>query len=210
MGSRRSPDLRTLASLSRVRLLYALLQRGSLTVEELAHEAALHPNTTREHLHRLIADGYAVSHTLRTPSRGRPKVVYALANDRNDPIQAKKLQSAKQRIEQLKRLLPVTIGGPPSSAADYQVDMVEDHMDQCGFDSTVDRESLCVHIHECPVKALAQEHPEVCQVHYHLVDSALHRVDGPLETVRLNRLDTTDGCSVDLRRNDEEGTAPPS
>jgi predicted ArsR family transcriptional regulator len=210
MGSRRPPDLRTLASLSRVRLLYALLQRGSLTVDELADEAELHPNTTREHLHRLIDDGFAVSHTLPSPSRGRPKVVYALAGDRNNPIQAKKIHSAKQRIEQLNRLLPVTIGAHAPSAADDQVDMVEDHMDQCGFDSTVDRENLCMHIHACPVEALAREHPEVCQVHFHLVDSALHRVDGPLEAASLNRLDPSDGCSVDLRRNDEEGTLPPS
>ena len=210
MGSRRPPDLRTLASLSRVRLLYALMQRGSLTIDELADEAELHPNTTREHLHRLIDDGFAISHTLKSPLRGRPKVVYALANDRNDPVQARKIQSAQGRIKQLNRLLPVTIGARAPSTADDQADMVEDHMDQCGFDATVDRKGLCVHIHECPVKVLAKEHPEVCQVHYHLVDSALHRVDGPLETVRLNRLDPTDGCSVDLRRNDEEDTRSPS
>lgn len=208
MGSRRPPDLRTLASLSRVRLLYALLQRGSLTVEELAVEAELHPNTAREHLHRLIDDGFAVSHTLKTTSRGRPKVLYALAHDRNDPVLAKKIASAHQRIDQLNRLLPVTIGAPARSAADGQVEMVEDHLDQCGFDATVDRDHRCVHIHECPVESIAREHPEVCQVHFHLVDSALHRVDGPLKATRLNRLDPDDGCSVDLRETGEDGTSP--
>ncbi|MEO7123452.1 MAG: ArsR family transcriptional regulator [Lacisediminihabitans sp.] len=212
MGSRRPPDLRTLASLSRVRLLYALLKRGSLPIDELADEAELHPNTTREHLHRLIDDGFVVSHTLASPFRGRPKVVYALAADRNDPIQAKKIRLAKQRIGQLNRFLPVTIEATRASAAsaaddqaDDQADMVEDHMDQCGFDSTVDREGLCLNIRTCPVETLAREHPEVCQVHFHLVDSALHRVDGPLETTRLNRLHPTNGCSVDLHRTDGDG-----
>jgi predicted ArsR family transcriptional regulator len=179
------------------------MQRDSMTVDELADEAELHPNTTREHLHRLIDDGFAVSHTVKSPSRGRPRVVYALADNRSGPIQAKKIHSAKLRIEQLNRMLPATDGIPPQSAADDQVDMVEDHLDQCGFDSTVDRKDLCVHIHECPVQDLAREHPEVCQVHFHLVSSALHRVDGPLETAKLNSLDPAHGCSVDLRRKDE-------
>ncbi|WP_349897853.1 helix-turn-helix transcriptional regulator [Parafrigoribacterium soli] len=205
MGSRRPPDLRTLASLSRVKLLYALLQHGSLTVEELAAEADLHTNTAREHLHRLIEDGFAVSRPLRNTSRGRPKVVYALAENRNDPVQAAKINAALQRVEQLNRLFPGAEGAEERTAADRQVDMVEDHMDQCGFDTTVDKKNLCVHIYECPVEALAREHPEVCQVHFHLVGTALRRVDGPLETAKLNRLDPDDGCSVDLRRNDEEG-----
>ncbi len=204
MGSRRPPDLRTLASLSRVKLLYALLQHGCLTVEELAVEANLHTNTAREHLHRLIDDGFAVSQPLRSTSRGRPKVVYALAGDRDDPIQAEKISAALHRIEQLNRLFPGADGTQERTPADQQVDMVEDHMDQCGFDATVDRDDLCVHIRECPVEALAREHPEVCQVHFHLVGTALHRVDGPLEAAKLNRLDPDDGCSVELRRTEEE------
>lgn len=186
------------------------MQQDSLTVDELADQAELHPNTTREHLHRLIDDGFAVSHTLKSPSRGRPKVVYALADNTSGPIQAKKIRSAKLRIEQLSRMLPTTNGTPTQSAADDQVDMVEDHLDQCGFDSTVHRENLCVQIHECPVQDLAREHPEVCQVHFHLVGSALGRVNGPLETAKLNRLDPTDGCSVDLRRKDEGEPQPHS
>lgn len=199
MGSRRPPDLRTLASLSRVKLLYALLQRGSLTIEELAEEAGLHTNTAREHLHRLIDDGFVVSKPLPSASRGRPRVEYALAMDRNDPVQAAKIQSALERVDQFNRLFRTGDGGQERSDADLQVDMVEDHMDQCGFDSTVDRERLCVHIHQCPVETLAREHPEVCQVHFHLVGAALQSVDGPLETERLNRLEPVDGCSVDLR-----------
>lgn len=179
-----------------------MLQHGPLTIEKLAEAAELHTNTAREHLHRLITDGFAVSTTHPSASRGRPKVVYSLALDRDDPIQAMKIESALERIERLNRLFPDSNGEEERSDSDRQVDMVEDHLDQTGFDATVDRKALCVHIHECPVEALAREHPEVCQVHFHLVGSALGRVDGPLETAQLNRLEPIDGCSVDLRRTD--------
>jgi predicted ArsR family transcriptional regulator len=208
MASHRAPDYRTLASLSRVKLLNALAEKDSLTVEELAEATGLHPNTAREHLHRLIDTGFVSSRTRPGTTPGRPRLTYTTEVDRDDPIQAEKMRAATQRAEYIRWLLPTTTVTQKSTATNRQVDMLEDHFDQCGFDATVDTDSLSVKVHVCPFEKLARDHPEVCRAHFHLIGLTLHRVDGPLEADALHRLDPVDGCSVDLRRHPVDSQSP--
>ena len=108
MAIRRTAAARTLASNSRVDLL-ALLQDGSAhTIAELAAATGLHENTTREHLQRLVADGFA----LRTPEhrtvRGRPRMVYRLvsAEDiRADPEAKRRIEDSIARVALTRVLL---------------------------------------------------------------------------------------------------------
>lgn len=199
MASRRAPEYRTLASLSRVRLLNALFDKPDSTVEELAEVTELHPNTAREHLNRLIVSGYVRSRTQHGTTPGRPKLTYTTETDRNDPIQAEKREAATQRARYLRWLLPLAAQPPESTAIGRQVDMLEDHLDQSGFQTTVEADNYHVTVHLCPFEELARQNPEVCQAHSHLIDLALQREDGPLEVDELHSLDPEDGCSVDLR-----------
>lgn len=179
-----------------------------MTVEELAEATGLHPNTVREHLHRLIDSGFVSSRARRGATAGRPRLTYTTEVDRDDPIQAKKMRAATQRAEYTRWLLPTTTVAQEPTAISRQVDMLEDHFDQCGFDATVDVDSLQLKVHVCPFEKLARQNPEVCQAHFHLIDLVMHRVDGPLETDRLHRLDLVDGCSVDLRCHPVDAQSP--
>lgn len=60
-------------------LLDEMKRLGSVTVPELAALLELNPETVREHLKGLEAEGYAERVGKRSRGRGRPEVVYALS-----------------------------------------------------------------------------------------------------------------------------------
>jgi predicted ArsR family transcriptional regulator len=97
MTTRRTPAARTLASASRVELLDLLQTRGPATVGELSATTGLHENTTREHLQRLVDEGYAVRAPEHRTVRGRPRMIYRArtADDvRSDPVARRRLEDA--------------------------------------------------------------------------------------------------------------------
>ena len=106
--SRRTPAERTLAAPSRVELLHLLQRGGSHTVGELARATGLHENTAREHLARLVADGYAVRAPEHRTARGRPRMLYrsASADDvRRDPQAMSRLEESIGQVALTKVLL---------------------------------------------------------------------------------------------------------
>ena len=79
MESRRITTYRALASTSRVALMDVLRCGQGLTVAELSTAVSLHPNTTREHLSRLIDAGLVTGEPEQRASRGRPRMFYRAA-----------------------------------------------------------------------------------------------------------------------------------
>jgi predicted ArsR family transcriptional regulator len=199
MSRRRAAEYRTLASASRTRLLGALVDSESLTIDELAATAGLHRNTAREHLRRLIDSGFVSCTPEKADGRGRPQLRYSMASANDDSIHRDKIDAAQHRADTIRAMTRTTVDGPGLEPIDRQVDMLDDHLDRAGFDATIDTRMLLVEMHECPFESVARTHPTVCKVHFRLIDQALHDVDGPLEADRLHRLDPVDGCSVDLR-----------
>ncbi len=107
-GERRTPAARTLASGSRVALLHLLQEGGRHTIAELAEAAGLHENTTREHLQRLVRDGFAVREPEHRTVRGRPRMLYRAtsADDaRADPLAIGRLEEAIAHVALTKVLL---------------------------------------------------------------------------------------------------------
>ncbi|MFI2752271.1 helix-turn-helix transcriptional regulator [Cellulomonas sp. P22] len=97
-----------LASSSRVELLDALQRRGACTVDELAAATGLHENTTREHLQRLIAEGYVRRDPGTPAGRGRPPMRYrsTTARDvREDPLAARRLEDSIAQAALVRALL---------------------------------------------------------------------------------------------------------
>ncbi len=210
------PDHRTLASLSRINLLHELQQRGAMTVTELAEATGLHHNTVREHLQRLVDAGFVSCETVRRPERGRPKLLYSTTADHADRMRNKRVESALARAEQLRRLVPQAARPEVSATVARQLDVLDDHMDQCGFDSTIrtapapepaepsDGASADpgaflaeVHMHGCPFDKLVRDHPHVCDVHFGLVRDTLRQAGGPLEARELNPVESRD-CTMRL------------
>jgi len=122
MSVRRTPAARTLASGSRVDLLHLLQDGGEHTIGELAAATGLHENTTREHLQRLVSDGFAQRTPERRTVRGRPRMVYrAVSADdlRTDPHAQRRIEESIARVA-LTRVLLEGYGrevGSPTSAA---------------------------------------------------------------------------------------------
>lgn len=198
MATRHPSNYRTLASLSRINLLHELQQRGSQTVTQLAKATGLHHNTAREHLHRLIDAGFVRSEPIPTDHKGRPKILYRAANRRGDLVGQGRLRAAKQRTEHVRKLLPMREVGHDPSPVDEQLDMLDDHMDQCGFDAVIDSDGQQMTMHDCPFAKLAHEHPQVCEVHFELAKDALNMVDGPVEVQSLHPFATPRDCVLKL------------
>jgi len=84
-----------------------------------------------------------------------------------------------------------------------QLDLLEDHFDQIGFEADVDSSNLQVHLRHCPFYDLARQRPEVvCRVHEGLADGVLARVAGPLAVDRLVPFVGPEHCVMHLRRRD--------
>ncbi|WP_176980793.1 helix-turn-helix transcriptional regulator [Paramicrobacterium humi] len=207
MATPLAANYRTLSSISRIDLLHMLMTRGTLSVDELAEATGLHANTTREHLHRLIDAGFVRSETLHKDSRGRPRLLYTAVTDPDDPHRAERVKQAFERADQVRRLVSPATASEPVSAADRQLDLLEDHMDECGFDASVDADELRLTVHECPYDKLAADHPQVCQVHYGLLSASIDQIDGPLEASELHARDPHTGCWVRLRQRDRNNDA---
>lgn len=198
MASRHLPDYRTLASLSRINLLHELQQHGSKTIAELAEATGLHHNTAREHLHRLIDAGFVDSETVPTVTKGRPKLRYRVSRGSDNPAKRARQEAAARRTELLRRLLPLTDVTHEDTPKSRQLDALDDHMDQCGFDVEFDSTNTQMTMHDCPFADLAKDHPQVCQVHFALVADALEVEEGPLHATKLRPFAGPDTCTVDL------------
>ena len=232
MSVRRTPAARTLASGSRVDLLHLLQDGNEHTIGELAAATGLHENTTREHLQRLVADGFAQRAPERRTVRGRPRMVYrAVSADdlRTDPRAQSRIEESIARVA-LTRVLLEGYGRDASAAsaasagramaadpdlrpepsgttapgADRQLDALEGHLERLGFDPELDRSQMAFHLYRCPFLDLAKARPEVvCNVHLGLAQGVLDAVPGPVGARELLPFVGPEHCVLQLRRDDE-------
>src|SRR5699024_2458963 len=129
---------RVLASPSRIELLYLLQTRGAQSVEQLAEASGLHTNTAREHLHLLIEAGFVHSQPIRRSGRGRPRIRYSVADSLSDPATARRVRDAYDRADLVRRIVAPHAAPQNPTPADRQLDVLEDQLDTCGFDATID------------------------------------------------------------------------
>lgn len=83
MESQRVTMYRALASASRISLLETLRSGERMTIADLSEAVDLHPNTTREHLARLVDAGFVISEPEQRRTRGRPRILYRLSEGPN-------------------------------------------------------------------------------------------------------------------------------
>lgn len=233
MSVRRTPAARTLASGSRVDLLHLLQDGGEHTIGALAVATGLHENTTREHLQRLVSDGFAQRTPEHRTVRGRPRMVYrAVSADdlRSDPRARSRIEESIARVALTRTLLEGygrDVASPASAAraagramvvpqdvapapgpegADRQLDALEGHLERLGFDPELDRSQLAFHLYRCPFLDLARARPEVvCNVHLGLAQGVLDAVPGPVGARELLPFVGPEHCVLQLRRDDAEG-----
>ena len=211
---RSASSYRTLASFSRIQLLHFLQQRGTMTVGDLAEAAGLHHNTTREHLQRLIGDGYVTCSPEIKDAKGRPRILYSVSagpDESDGPVRATKAEAAERHGDLVRLMLRVE--AVIHSPLQRQLDALDDHLDDSGFDAKLDADGEHVHLHDCPYIDMVKLHPEVCRVHFGLLKGLLEVAQGPLSADALHPLVEPNTCTLDLHRSDndqidESETAP--
>ncbi|KGM13813.1 helix-turn-helix transcriptional regulator [Cellulomonas bogoriensis] len=205
---------RALASESRVRILHLLQeQTAPVGVDAIAGHVDLHVNTVREHLDRLVECGYVRTSVEVRNRRGRPRILYSAADDSPEEVARQAVRDKVTRLlaEGYGRVveqpglaaqahgkawgttacpgLPdgrrAPLGGEGAAAGQLQA--LHRHLDELGFDPTVDVERLQVHLHRCPVLDLAQVRADVvCNVHLGLAQGLLAQHPGPLRAERID------------------------
>ncbi len=202
MRGRTEAVQRTLSSYSRIQILYALQQSSELTIDKLSEICDLHPNTVREHVHRLIDDGFVLSRNEPRDHRGRPRVVYRAARGTeslHNTVLATKTRLAHERSEIVRRVLPDMPQAEGEKALVRQLDALDDHLDQAGFDPITDQSSRCVDLTRCPFATMVDAHPQVvCSVHFELIKTVLAQVGGPVRARDLLPFVQADRCRVIL------------
>ena len=192
---------------SRAQVLAAL--QGSevpATVNEIADQVGLHPNTARFHLDGLVEQGLARRETEQRDVPGRPRALYrataesARAGRRSYRLLAEILTSyfashtpapsdaALHAGEAWGRFLtdrPAPFRTVDDSAATRQLVEV---LDEIGFaPEPVERDGgRQVLLHQCPFREVAEEHRDVvCAVHLGLMRGVLAELEAPLDAARL-------------------------
>lgn len=193
---------------SRAQVLAALQAAGEpLSVNDVAAQVGLHPNTARFHLDGLVEHGLAQRETEQRDVPGRPRALYTAKADspragrRSYRLLAEILTSylathtkqpgnaALEAGEAWGRFLtdrPAPFRRVDATAATQQL---VDTLDDIGFapeafSSGRERQIL---LHHCPFRETAEEHRDVvCSVHLGLMRGVLAELDAPIDAKRLD------------------------
>ncbi|NYD40740.1 helix-turn-helix transcriptional regulator [Nocardioides panaciterrulae] len=187
---------------SRTALLELLeAQPEPTTLAALAASTRLHPNTVREHLEGLEAEGFVERHRAAPDGRGRPAWLYAATAAPASPEYAGLAVTLASAIH---RTSPDPAEDAAVAGAAWGHDLARDHgrpdrtgavaarrevvalLDEVGFAPEADARANQVRLTRCPLLEAAHRHPDVvCNVHLGLVRGALDEYDAPGAEVTL-------------------------
>jgi len=203
MGTFRSGLSRTLFSDSRIRLMHELQKGHKRTVTELSATISLHPNTVREHLQRLIDDGFIISTVETRKTRGRPLTFYSTLPNGSEKTPfspaANKVTQASAKAELIRRVLPNDSNIDLPDPIIQQLDLLEDHLDQLGLEPRVDADGCFIQLNSCMHATKMTAGTEiVCTVHRDLIKTTLAMIDGPLTVAELQPFTKATECTIQL------------
>ncbi|CAI9417063.1 helix-turn-helix transcriptional regulator [Nocardioides sp. T2.26MG-1] len=155
----------------------------------LAQTSGLHPNTLREHLEALVADGWVRRVRSEPQGRGRPAWRYEAVDDRGHDEYAglatalaasiaatspAPTETARFAGEQWGRTLATDRGTDPRTPEEARAEVVS-MLDELGFEPEVDADRPeRVRLTRCPLLDAAHRYPGVvCEVHRGIVSGAL-------------------------------------
>jgi predicted ArsR family transcriptional regulator len=178
---------------------------GAVDATEIAEQMGLHVTTVRFHLDALCEDGSVARTRIKRDGVGRPRTGYVAVRDRLDyrslaEILAMELGDTaaerRQRAERAGRRWadrivasdrsadPVESNGTaPESGVDDHAGRIAAAFERMGFgpeltaadDLGDGRRECSIRLHACPVRDLAQSHPEVsCAMHLGLLRGLLN------------------------------------
>lgn len=176
-----------------------------MAVRDVAERVALHPNTARFHLDKLVEAGLAVRRAEERNHPGRPRLVYSATSDT-----ATGQRSYRLLAEMLTSLVADALPEPARAAEKtgeawgrylaerpapaQRIDAAEgirrlsSMLAESGFapDTADNLDRPVIPLRHCPFREVAQQHGEVvCSLHLGLIRGALEEVRAPLEATRL-------------------------
>jgi predicted ArsR family transcriptional regulator len=181
-----------------------------------------HPNTIREHLDALVADGLATRQAAEPSGRGRPAWLYAavpldaevdgsggvareyaglaaaLASHLARSSEHPQEDAVEAGTEWGRRLAQDSSpsAAPNATAARREVVRL---LDGLGFAPDADARAAVVRLRRCPLLEAAHQHPEVvCGVHLGLVRGALDELGGQPDGTELRPFAEPGACRLDL------------
>lgn len=200
MTTGRPAGYSAISSYSRVEILHLIQEQPRRTVAEIVESTRLHANTVREHLQRLIEDGYVISAAEDRKTRGRPRVLYSAADGAasSSAVQQRKVRAAAERGDLMRRVIP-GLAPELDTAALHQVDALVEDLIDAGFDPLVDESELTIDLTPCAQATAQAEHRDVlCSVHLSLMQGVLNEAGGPLSVDGMRSSCDPRGCVVQL------------
>lgn len=198
---------------------------SGLTVEDVAEQLDLHPNTARKHLEGLVGRGLVESETVPSPGRGRPARLYR-ATARPEP---------DTRVREYAALAAVLAGHIARTSRDPHADAlaageswgralaagaergsaaharrtVVDLLDGLRFDPDANAGATTVRLRRCPLLDTAKAHPDVvCPVHLGLVRGVLDETGGDVDSAELEPFAEPGACVLRLGSRRGRGSRP--
>jgi predicted ArsR family transcriptional regulator len=203
---------------ARVRLLDHVSATPDCTADDAAAAFGQHPNTVREHLDALVADGYVVRSRTAGPGRGRPAWHYRINPERAEPdgrlreyralagalaahIAAHSSDpraEARQAGARWGRAMAESDGPPRSGGSeDAQLRIVQLLAD-LDFGPRVEGPGRMV-LTTCPLLEVARAHPDVvCSVHEGMVAAAMEALGADPGHVALRPFAVPGGCLLTI------------
>lgn len=193
-----------ISSFSRVEILHLIQVEPRRTVAEISEATALHPNTVREHLERLLEAGHIVRETEHRTTRGRPRVLYSAATGKaeaSSPVARRKARAAAERGDIMRRVMPWTGASVRELGTEttHQLDAIVDHLSESGFDPLIDERELTIDLSPCPHATAQAAHREtLCSVHLGIMQGVLAEARGPLSIEGMRPSCDPTQCVVQL------------
>ncbi|MFV0372999.1 winged helix-turn-helix transcriptional regulator [Microbacterium sp.] len=191
-----------ISSSSRVEILHLIQQRAHRSIAELVAATGLHPNTVREHLQRMIDDGYIVVAPEHRRTRGRPRMLYSMADpaDGSSDILRRRIAASAARGDLMRRVLPDSRPRSLGTEALHQLDAVIDDLEDAGFAPVLDERALTIDLSPCAHAPVCDEERSLrCQVHLGIIEGILAAAGGPLSIDDARSSCARGECLIHLR-----------
>ncbi len=204
-------------SAQRARVLERLQQSAAaVTVESLATELGLHPNTTRKHLEGLVERGLATRSPAPILGPGRPGWQYAASAGQAEPDPrvrnyaglAAALAAHLSRTSADPEADAVAAGdtwgralatGLPTGSRAHARRQVVSLLAGLGFDPGADARATRMRLRRCPLLDVARTHPDiVCPLHLGLIRGILAELGGAPERSALRPFAEPGACLLHL------------
>ena len=215
-----APDAGPPLGASRARVLGLLhAAEGPLSVQQIAGQAGLHPNTARFHLDALVDAGLARREPQPRATPGRPSVAYQ-ATDGHGPAGPRRYRLL---AEMLTSMIAGTMPQPGAAAVEagrewgryltgqlppYErrdaaqaIDRLRASLEEIGFapDLVAAGRGHRLLLRQCPFREVAERHPDVvCALHLGLMQGVLAQMRAPVTADRLDPFAEPGGCVAEL------------